>query len=97
VAAAIHGTFEDWREIRGIQLEGRAAEVSDADEERRARDLYLARFPFAGPLLDRLADVRWYRLDPLRILSVDNRRGFGYRREVPLDGEPSDTGEWPHG
>jgi uncharacterized protein YhbP (UPF0306 family) len=84
VAAAIHGEFWEWQEIRGLQIEGRAADVEDEAGRRRARDLYVARFPFAKPLLERITGVRWYRLEPDRVLSVDNERGFGDRREVPL-------------
>jgi uncharacterized protein YhbP (UPF0306 family) len=84
VAGAIHGEQSDWREIRGLQLEGRAAELTDRTERRRVEALYTAKFPFARPLLARITGVRWYRLLPTRLVSVDNRRGFGDRREVPL-------------
>jgi uncharacterized protein YhbP (UPF0306 family) len=84
VAAEIHACETDWRKLRGLQIEGRAIEVADAAERRRAENLYLERFPFARPLLARLRGVRWYRLDPDRMVSVDNARGFGDRREVPL-------------
>ena len=84
--AEIHAEVENWREIRGLQLEGRAREIVGASERRRAQDLYLERYPFAKPLLVRLAGVRWYELEPERVYSIDNARGLGDRREIVLGG-----------
>lgn len=94
VAAAIHEDYQDWRTIQGVQLEGEVHRVTDEVEEVRARSLYFRKFPFAVGLSDpaqalpetveRVRRTRFYRIDPVRLLFIDNSRGFGTREEVPL-------------
>lgn len=94
VAAAIHEDYRDWRAIQGVQLEGEVHRLTDEVEEVRARSLYFRKFPFAGALSDpaqalpetveRVRRTRFYRIDPVRLLFIDNSRGFGTREEVPL-------------
>lgn len=94
-AATIHAHDENWRSIRGVQLEGR---VEAVDEARRQAvvSLYLARFPELARLLDspadeqerrvsqRFATARFYALRPTRLRFIDNSRGFGHREEFAL-------------
>ncbi len=92
VAAAIHDDPEDWRVIRGIQLEGRAQAVAGGADLVRAWEVYLAKFPFvrqfrvgdALEILGRAVCARFYRIVPSRVLYLDNRKGFGHREELPL-------------
>jgi uncharacterized protein len=85
-AASIQDQEQDWRRIRGIQLEGVAARLEGADGEQ-ARRVYAERFAFVRPqhapaaILEALARVQWYRLRVSRLLFIDNRRGFGKRQE----------------
>jgi uncharacterized protein YhbP (UPF0306 family) len=90
VAATIQEDTADWRAVRGIQLEGRARELT-GEEAEAARRLFGARFPVVGrlegappALAEALARVRWYELQPRRLFLVDNSAGFGSRDEVPL-------------
>jgi uncharacterized protein YhbP (UPF0306 family) len=94
VSAAVHENYADWRQIKGVQLEGLAS-VLAGDEEARARRLYGAKFPLVGKLeqapasiVEALAKVRWYRLIPQRLYFIDNSAGFGHRDEIDL-GRPS--------
>lgn len=92
VAAAIHEDVEDWREIRGIQLEGRAEPVVGAGDLARGWAVYLAKFPFVQQfrvgdglaILGRAVSARLYRVVPSRLLYLDNRRGFGHRQELAV-------------
>jgi uncharacterized protein YhbP (UPF0306 family) len=83
-AAAIHSEADDWRAIKGIQLEGIVGELP-AQERARAQSLYDERFPFARPaiapaaIVRALARVRWYRLRIERLYFIDNARGLGTR------------------
>jgi uncharacterized protein len=88
VAGAVHEDYRDWPEIRGVQLEGRAALVPDADVER-VRGLYAAKFPVVADIARAppavaaaFAGVRWYELAPARLLFIDNAAGFGKRRQL---------------
>ncbi len=92
VAAAIHEDYKDWREIRGVQLEGRAEAVAGAADLARAWEVYLAKFPFvrqfrvgdALEIMGRAVRARFYRIVPSRLFYLDNRKGFSHREELPL-------------
>lgn len=88
VAGTIHEDYHDWREIKGIQLEG-DVRVLSGDEETHARALYGAKFPVVGQIakaptviVKALAKVSWYRLRPRRLFYIDNSKGFGKREEL---------------
>jgi len=90
VSAAVHEDYADWREIKGVQLEGIAAVIA-GEEEEKARRLYAEKFPVVGNLAQApdsivraLAKVRWYKLIPERLFFIDNSAGFGHRDEIDL-------------
>jgi uncharacterized protein len=88
VSAAIHEDYTDWREIKGVQLEG-IASVLAGEEEQIARRIYAAKFPIAGKqapasIVKALAKVRCYKLLPERLCFIDNSAGFGHRDEIDL-------------
>ncbi len=90
-AAAIHREVGDWREIRGLQLEGGAGRISGA-ERAAALALYGRRFPLVANLASAppeiasaMARVECYRLVPRRIRLVDNTLGFGHKEELLVD------------
>jgi uncharacterized protein YhbP (UPF0306 family) len=96
VAGTINEDYRDWQQIKGIQLEGRAAEVSGKVALARALAAYLRKYPFVkqflapGQLLQgvqiagKAFDIRMWRLRPERLYYLDNARGFSAREELPL-------------
>jgi uncharacterized protein len=89
-AATIQEDYNDWKQIKGIQLEGRVTRL-DGEDAARARHRYGERFPIAGPLAkvpaalaEALARVAWYRLTLMRLHFIDNSKGFGHRDEIAL-------------
>jgi uncharacterized protein len=89
-SATIQEDYTDWRDIKGVQLEGTVEQVA-ADDEARIRALYGAKFPLladppgAGSAIARaLARIRWYRVIPSAMHFVDNAAGFGQRSAVAL-------------
>ena len=89
-SATVHEDYADWREIKGVQMEG-IASVLAGEEEETARRLYGAKFPVVGKLaqapaaiVKALAKVRWYKLIPDRLYFIDNSTGFGQREEIDL-------------
>ncbi len=87
-AATVHEDYLDWREIKGIQLEGAVEQVAAA-EEAAVRTLYGGKFPvtadLAGapaPIVSAFAKVRWYKLAAARAYFIDNSAGFGHRDQV---------------
>jgi uncharacterized protein YhbP (UPF0306 family) len=90
VAATIQAEYADWREIKGVQMEGMVSILAGM-EEVEARSLYGAKFPIVGKIgqapasiIKALAKVRWYRFDPERLYFIDNSAGFGRREEIDL-------------
>jgi uncharacterized protein len=90
VSAAVNEDYTDWREIKGVQMEGIAC-VLAGEEEETARRVYCAKFPIVGKLeqapaaiAKALAKVRWYKLIPERLYFIDNSTGFGHRDEIDL-------------
>lgn len=90
VALTIQEDYAQWLEIKGVQIEGIASEISGAEEEK-ARRLYGAKFPVVGLLaqapaaiVKALAKVRWYKVVPRRIYFIDNSAGLGHRDEIDL-------------
>jgi uncharacterized protein YhbP (UPF0306 family) len=88
VAATVHEDYLDWREIKGIQLEGTVEQVSKA-EEAGVLALYGRKFPVVAnlasapaPIAAAFAKVRWYKLAAARAYFIDNSAGFGHRDQV---------------
>ncbi|HIJ96369.1 MAG TPA: pyridoxamine 5'-phosphate oxidase [Desulfuromonadales bacterium] len=91
VAVTIQENYSDWLDIKGVQMEGSATEISGA-EQSKARRIYAEKFPVTGLLslapaavIEALAKVAWYRIVPQRIYFIDNSRGLGHRDELVLD------------
>jgi uncharacterized protein len=91
VAATIQEDYKDWREIKGIQLEGQARQINGA-EQAAAIVRYSAKFPIVSNLGQAPAEiiqatkhVAWYMLTPTRLYFIDNALGLGHRDEIPLD------------
>jgi uncharacterized protein YhbP (UPF0306 family) len=87
VAVTIQDQEADWRQIRGLQLQG-TGELLDGAEADAARDAFLARFPgIFGPgvlphqIVQALAGVRWYRVKVTHVRFIDNSLGLGHTDE----------------
>lgn len=92
ISATIQEDYADWPQIKGVQLEGIASEIS-GEEEARARRLYGEKYPVVGMLaqapaaiVKAMAKVRWYKIVPDRLYFIDNSAGFGHRDEIDLRG-----------
>jgi uncharacterized protein YhbP (UPF0306 family) len=90
VAVTIQEDYSDWLDIKGIQIEGVASEIS-GDEEQRARTVYGRKFPLIGmiaqapaAIVKALAKVRWYKIVPHRMYFIDNSLGLGNRDEIEI-------------
>lgn len=89
-AATVQAGYSDWKQIKGVQLEGRVRLLA-AEEEERTRQLYAKKFPLIGKfgqmpaaIASALARVRWYSLVPARLFLIDNSVHFGHRDEIIL-------------
>jgi len=86
-AATIQEDYDDWQEIKGIQLEGAVSLLSGA-ARKKAIKVYTEKYRFlstaTGVIATALTKVNWYQLTPSRLYYIDNSQGFGHREEVPL-------------
>ena len=92
VAATVNPDCDNWHDVRGLQIAGRA-EVVDGVERAKALLLYFKKFPqidalFQSPqgeheetIARRLKAANFYCLRPDTIRLIDNAKGFGYRVE----------------
>ena len=97
VSAAIHEDYSNWREIRGIQLEGRAERLTSIKLQARFWNVYGKKFPFVKEffrpgsvremLSTKVTGIRLYRIVPSQVYYIDNSKGFGHRELLDLTPE----------
>ena len=90
VAATVAPDFRDFQEIQGVQISGRARRMDDEPERASARERLQLRYPFLQTASDSglrhaYNQARFYRLEPARVVLIDNRRGFGSKEVLDLD------------
>lgn len=94
VAATIAPDYTNFTEIRGMQVFGTARRIVDSGERQRHLALLDARYPFlyrlkSGPpkLQEGYARASPYRLEPLRMVLIDNTKGFGHKETAEFPPE----------
>ena len=75
--------------IRGIQISGRAHVLSEASHRAQARRLLEARYPSLkrlslGRFRQAYESMELYRLEPARIVLIDNSLGFAHKDTLEL-------------
>lgn len=93
-AATVAPDYADFAVIRGVQILGAARQVVDDDERRRHLALLEAHYPFLlwlknGPaeLREGYASAAPYRLQPIRMVLIDNTKGFGHKETLAFPSE----------
>jgi uncharacterized protein len=90
VAVTIQEDYKDWREIKGIQLEGKVVAVASVLEKAKAMTSYARKYPAviklfldpaSGVFYKAFLKVKFYRVVPERVFYIDNEQGFGKRQE----------------
>jgi uncharacterized protein len=94
-AATIHGDYHEWREIKGLQMEGHVEAVSSKSAQANALATYLKRYPFVREFLSsplsvgigvakKMSKIEIYLFRPQLILYVNNEEGFGKRWQLKV-------------
>jgi uncharacterized protein YhbP (UPF0306 family) len=79
--ATVYPVADDWLEIRGLQVAGAIERLQPGPAWEAAWAAYVRKFPFVEALRP-LVDASWLLvLRPSWIRLIDNRRGFGFKRE----------------
>ena len=78
--------YHDWREIKGIQLEGQVALVDGLIEKTRAMAVYARKYPDVIKLFTDPASGIFYKafLKVEKLFYINNQQGFGKRQELVL-------------
>jgi uncharacterized protein len=91
VAATVAPDYSDFAAIRGVQIAGSARRIVATDERMRLLAQLEARYAFlgqlaAGPskLREAYARTAVYRLQPVRIVLIDNSKGFGHKETLEI-------------
>lgn len=94
VAATIAPDYSDFAVIRGVQIAGAARQIVAEDHRMRLLALLETRYSFlrqsaAGPaeLRQAYARISVYRLEPARLVMIDNTKGFGHKETLALTTE----------
>jgi uncharacterized protein YhbP (UPF0306 family) len=87
VALTIYAhTDEPWR-IHGLQLHGLCERITEPAAKAQAWNIYVKRFTFitTDPMLEaRMRGEEFFIVTPTWLRWIDNRRGFGFKREMTL-------------
>jgi uncharacterized protein len=89
VAATIAADCFDIDEIRGLQISGRAQVIAGELPRADAQRLLETRYPQIKGLLGACTTLReayarmaFYRLEPMRMVLIDNSLGFGHKEKI---------------
>ncbi len=94
VAVTIQEDYKDWRQIKGIQLEGRVELVDGVLAKAKAMAVYAIKYPdviklftdpTSGVFHRAFLKVKFYRVVPEKLFFIDNEQGFGKRQELLLE------------
>ena len=57
VGITVNEDYHDWKNIKGIQMEGRSRLVSSEEEMAKAIDVYAKKYPFTAPYLKPMSSL----------------------------------------
>jgi uncharacterized protein YhbP (UPF0306 family) len=83
-AVSFYPESASWQEIRGVQMRGEVVLVAPGPWWESVWIIYRTKFPFVETMQDEIARNQLYAFKPMWIRLVDNRQGFGYKREWTL-------------
>ncbi len=95
VSGTINEDYSNWLQIKGIQLEGRVECIGGILKHARIVKAYVKKFPNVADFLtsphklgrgiaQKVSNVKFYKIQPLRIYYLDNSSGFGHREEMDI-------------
>ena len=94
VAVTVQEDYQDWRKIKGIQLEGRVELVDGMAAKAKAMAIYAMKYPeiiqlftdpASGVFHKAFLKVKFYCVVPEKLFFIDNDSGFGKRQEIAVD------------
>ena len=94
-AASIHGDYKGWKEIKGLQMEGKVEALTTVMAQAKATAIYVKRYPFVRDFIgnsvvfsrkiaEKMTRVALYVFRPTIIQYLDNSAGFGIRWKLEI-------------
>jgi uncharacterized protein len=94
-AATIQGNYKGWKEIKGLQIEGRVERVVSAADRAAALATFFRRHAFVSEFFSdplsigvqtsgKMSRVNLYIFRPRTILYINNEAGFGTRWKLEI-------------
>ena len=86
VSLTVNRPYEDWNEIVGLSIGGKASRVTDPKEFESVVQLMFKKFPQIPEYTptDDSVDLAIVRIDPIVISLLDYRQGFGHTELVSV-------------
>jgi general stress protein 26 len=81
VAFTVDEDYPEWSKIQGVQMEGKAAFMTEKADVDKAVDIYLEKFPAAAPLLPD-PDIVFIKVEPIAGYFLDYSKGFAHVEEL---------------
>jgi len=88
-SVAIFRNTRNWRQIRGVQMDGRVSVISDRALRRQLTHDYCARFGLEDRFRGAIRRSALYCFTPAWLRYMDNSREFGFKFELKLAAVPS--------
>ena len=83
VALTVDLPYDDWSQIRGLSISGRAERIVAPHEVLEIGRLFLDKFPQVGGQLDASGgELALFCITPQRVSILDYRQGFGHTTQV---------------
>lgn len=83
-AVTIHAQVQGWRDIRGVQMRGKASVVTDPGLRNTIIATYTERFHLDESFEPVIARTKLWMFDPDWVRYLDNSKYFGYQDEFEL-------------
>jgi uncharacterized protein YhbP (UPF0306 family) len=86
-SATVSRHAERWKDIRGVQMRGTVAVVTEPSRRKALIKLYCERFQLGSVFRLVIGRSRLYEFRPTFFRYLDNSKRFGYTFEVTLDAD----------
>lgn len=92
-SATVYRHAEKWKDIRGVQMRGSIAVVTEPARRKALIKLYCERFQLGSVFRLAIGRSRLYEFRPTSIRYLDNSKRFGYTFEVTIGADdPEQSG-----
>lgn len=90
VSVAVYSATDRWKEIRGVQMQGKVQLVTNPRERKAVLRAYVDRFHLGTIFRLAISGSNLYKFMPFWIRYLDNSKRFGFKREIVLPREERD-------